>query len=387
MDRNLTNVFRRTAEAYNAGANLIINSGGQGSGKTIAILQLLYFIAKYHAPKRITICSYALPHLKKGAMADFDRVLDSFGENPGDLRSGNPPEYKINTSLVDFYGIEGNVAKAHGIRRDILFINECNRKITYDVYDQLNTRTQECTFVDFNPDQAFWLHDTVMPNFPHILIKSNFTDNPYLPKNELNNILMKRDKVGFENWWKVYGLGELGRLEGAIFTNWRYLAPGESWPDHLPSGHGLDFGFNDPDAMIKVAVDLRRKVIYLDQKIYREGNSFEDLKRQIGEHCNRNHAITADAADARMINELRKYYNIRAVNKKLGTVAEIIKIMQDYEIVITESSYDLARELQNYIWNDKKAGIPIDAFNHLIDAARYRFMEVARGGGYQKWYV
>lgn len=383
MEPKLTNVFRRTAEAYNNGASLIVNSGGQGSGKTIAILQTLYIIAKYRGPKRITICSYALPHLKKGAMADWDRVLESFGENPADMRSGNPPEYNINGSIVDFYGIEGNVAKAHGIRRDILYINECNRKITYDVFDQLNTRTQECTFVDFNPDQAFWLHDTVMPNFPHTLIQSNFTDNIYLPENELKNILMKRNKKGFENWWKVYGLGQLGRLEGAILTNWRY---GE-FDNTLPYGFGLDFGFNDPDAMVKVAVDHKRKIIYMDEKIYKEGNTFEDLKRMVGDHCNRNHAITADAADARMINELHKHYNIKPVNKKLGTVAEILKLMQDYEIVVTDGSFNLAKELQNYIWNDKKAGIPIDAFNHLIDAARYRFMEVLRGGGLQTWHA
>ena len=191
MDPKLTRIFRLNAEAYNNGAKLIINSGGQGSSKTISILQVLYNIAKYRS-KRITIASYALPHLKQGAMTDFDRILESFRENPGEVKNKSESIYYIGNSTIEFFGIEGNVAKAHGPRRDILYINECNRKITYDVFDQLNTRTQECTFVDFNPDQEFWLHDKVMPNFPHVFIKSNFTDNPYLPDNELQNILMKK---------------------------------------------------------------------------------------------------------------------------------------------------------------------------------------------------
>ena len=111
---------------------------------------------------------------------------------------------------MNFFGIEGNIAKAHGPRRDILFINECNRKITYEIYDQLATRTQGTVFLDFNPDCEFWLHEKVLPNFKHTLIKSNFINNPWLPEKELQNILAKREKPGFENWWKVYGLGELG---------------------------------------------------------------------------------------------------------------------------------------------------------------------------------
>jgi hypothetical protein len=270
---------------------------------------------------------------------------------------------------------------AHGPRRKILFINEVNRKITYEVFDQLFSRS-EITIIDYNPDQEFWLHDKVLPFIPHVIIQSNFLDNPYLPVNELNNILMKRNKPGFENWWKVYGLGELGRLEGAIFPNWHY---GE-FDTSLPVSYGLDFGFNDPDAMIRTAIDSKRKIIYWDEKIYKSGNSFEQLRLLMAEHCNRNDAITADCADARMISQLKQYFNIAPVNKVKWTVAEAIKMMQDYEIVITETSYNLTKELNNYIWNDKKAGIPIDGFNHLIDAGRYRFQESIRSRGGGVWH-
>jgi len=378
---NLTDIFFKNLDAYQSGAHLIINQGGQGSSKTYSILQLLYLIAKKES-KRITVSSYALPHLKQGAMADFDKILDSFGENPGACKNISESTYYIGKSAIEFFGIEGNIAKAHGPRRDILFINEINRKITYEVYDQLSTRTQGAVFVDFNPDQEFFLHEKVIPNFNHILIRSTYLDNPWLPEKELRNILMKKDKIGFENWWKVYGLGELGKLEGAIFTNWHY----GDFDNSIPYGFGLDFGFNDPDAMSKIAIDHKAKKMYWDEKIYKEGNSFDQLRLLIAAHCNRNDAITADCADARMINELKRYFNITPVNKAKWTVAEALKMMQDYEHIITETSYNLAKEFNNYIWNDKKAGIPIDGFNHLIDGGRYRFQESLRGTGHQIWH-
>jgi len=382
---NLSDIIFRNLDAYQSGEHLIINQGGQGSSKTYSILQLLYLVAKKET-KRITIASYALPHLKQGAMADFDKILESFEENPGALKNISESTYYIGNSSIEFFGIEGNIAKAHGPRRDILFINEANHKITYEVYDQLSTRTQGSVFLDFNPDQEFWLHEKIIPNFQHILIKSNYLDNPWLPQKELNNILMKKDKPGFENWWKVYGLGELGRLEGAILSNWRYFKEGESWPNYLPYGFGLDFGFNDPDAMSKIAIDHKAKKMYWDEKIYKEGNSFNELRQLIAAHCDRNNAITADCADARMINELKRYFNISPVNKAKWTVAEALKMMQDYEHIITATSYNLAKEFNNYIWNDKKAGVPIGGFNHLIDGGRYRFQESLRGGGYQVWH-
>lgn len=381
MTANLTDVFFKNLDAYNAGEHLIINQGGQGSSKTYSILQLLYLIAKKET-KRITVASYALPHLKQGAMADFDKILESFGENPGALKNVSESTYYIGNSSVEFFGIEGNIAKAHGPRRDILFINECNRKITYEVYDQLSTRTQGAVFLDFNPDQEFWLHKKVLPYFSHVFIKSNFTDNPWLPDKELQNILAKKDKPGFENWWKVYGLGQLGRLEGAIFVNWEY---GE-FDDTLPYQFGQDFGFNDPDALVKTTIDYKRKIMYWDEKLYISGNTPDQLKDAISQHVKRHELIIADAADARMIAELRRYFNIRPVNKKKWTVSEGLRLMQNFKHIITPTSYNLANEMNNYLWSDKKAGIPVDAFNHLIDAGRYTFMELSsKPYAPQKW--
>lgn len=386
----MTSVFRQNAEALYAalkgtGPRLIVNQGGQGSSKTYSILQAIYnTLYGWPEPLKTTLSSYALPHLKQGVISDFDSILTAHGENLGAVKSSpQQPSYIIGKSEINCYGVEGNLAMAHGPRRKILFINECNRKITYDVFDQLFSRS-EITFLDFNPDQEFWLHEKVLPNFPHVLIRSNFMDNPYLPEGELQNILMKKDKPGFENWWKVYGLGQLGKLEGCIFTNWRYGA----FPDGSTPLYGLDFGFNAPDAMVKLAVNEKLKKVYWDERIYKSGNSFEDLRTLVGLHANRGDRIVADSADARMISQLRKYFNVHATNKgkKGWGVAEAIKLMQGYEHILTEDSPNLAKEFNNYIWNDKKAGIPVDAFNHLIDGGRYAFQDIKTGGGTQVWH-
>lgn len=382
---NLSNTFFKNKRAYEAGHSLIINQGGQGSSKTYSILQLLYLLAKKSVEGlRITVASYALPHLKAGAMADLDRILTSFGESPSLIKNISTSTYFIGNSQIQFYGISGNLAMAHGVRRDILFINECNRKITYEVYDQLASRTQHCVFLDYNPDQEFWLMTKVMPDFKHELIISTFLDNPYLPAGELENILSKKDKAGYENWWKVYGLGQLGKLEGCIFPNWRY----GDWPAGKAYGHGLDFGFNAPDALVRMIVDDKAKVCYWDERIYKSGNSSDDLRQLVSHHCSRNDLIIADSADARMIKELGKYFNVKPTNKgKAGwSVAEAIKVMQAYEHILTEDSPNLSKEFNNYIWSDKKAGIPIDAFNHLIDGGRYYFQYSQTGGGVQQWH-
>ena len=385
MKARLSDVFFENLEAYRRGDHLIINQGGQGSSKTYSILQLLYLIAKKES-KQITIASYALPHMKAGAMRDMDKIINSFGSNYRLHKSVSSSTYNIEESVIECIGVEGNIAKAHGPRRDILFINECNRRITYEVYDMLATRTQGAVFLDFNPDQEFWLHEKVIPNFPHTIIKSNYLDNPWLPEKELSNILTKKGKPEFKNWWKVYGLGELGKLEGAILPNWDF---GE-FDTSLPFGYGCDFGFNDPDTLIKVAIDYKKKKIYVDQKIYRSGNSAAQFKQLvIDAKVDRNDLIIADCADARMIAELRTHFNIKGVNKAKWTVVEALKMMQDYEIIVTEKSYDVAKELNNYVWSDKKAGIPSPGFDHAIDAIRYYFQQVINKEtrGKQIWHV
>jgi len=372
-----TNVFCSNLDAYlryKGTQTLISNSGGQGSSKTISILQILFEIARTSkTKKRITIASYALPHLKGGAMQDFDDILTGEGIAINTVKNIAESKYVINKSEITFIGIEGNESKVTGPRRDILYINEANKRITYKVFELMNARTRLMTFIDFNPSSEFWFHEKVMPNFPYHLIKSTFLDNPYLPIREKENILSKKDKPGFENWWKVYGLGELGQLEGAIFTNWKF---GE-FDLTLPFGYGLDFGVKDPDALVKVAIDKKNKKIYWKQELYENDLSTDSLAIKLNSRVEDNKLIIADSSAKRTIKDLKaKGFNILPSIK--NKIVEDIKAIKEYELIIDADSFQLEKELNNWIWLDKKGEIPLDGFNHLLDAARYKTMDVLK---------
>lgn len=356
-----TNVFSYNIEAYNAGHRLIINQGGTSSSKTFSTLQLLFLIAKYSdEPLVISVVSKTLPHLKGGAIRDFEKILTGEGIVIDDVKNKTDIIYTINKSIIEFFGAD-NVDKAHGPRRNILYINECNH-IDYELFYQMKMRTNICTFLDFNPTNEFWVHTDVIPKLTHFFIKSTYLDNNYLDASTVEDIESRKSD---ENWWRVYGLGEVGRLEGAILS----YEFGE-FDNSLPFGFGLDFGVKDPDALIKCAIDNRLKRIYWKEELHQNGLSTEALaeaiiKRNVGQRM-----IIADSSAKRTIIDLRgKGLNIRGVVK--SPIVDDIKLIQGYDLIVDPESYNLSKELNNWLWLDKKGEVPMDAWNHGIDAGRY----------------
>lgn len=356
-----TNVFSKNIEAYNAKSKLIINQGGTSSSKTFSTLQLLYLIALYSEKRLvISIVSKTLPHLKGGAMRDFENILIGEGVNIDEVKNKTDHIYTIGKSLIEFFGAD-NAAKAHGPRRDILYLNECNH-LSYDVYTQLRIRTSLCTFIDFNPTAEFWVHTDVIPKEKHVFIKSTYLDNNYLDESIIEQIESRRNN---ENWWRVYGLGEVGRLEGAILS----YEFGQ-FDNTLPFGYGLDFGVKDPDALIKCAVDSRLKIIYWKEELYQNGLSTGQLGKTIFSRGVGSKMIIADSSAKRTILDLRGLgLNIRGVSK--SPIVDDIKLLQGYDIIVDPESYNLSKELNNWLWLDKKGEVPMDDWNHGIDAGRY----------------
>jgi len=363
-----TRVFLDNLKAFNQykfTSTIIADQGGQGSSKTRSIIQLLIILSL--AKKRhITIAAYALPHLKAGAMRDMDESLIELGYNVDSVKNRTESIYYLGESTIEFVGIEGNEARVTGPRRDILYINEANKRIRYDVFELMNSRTAEMTIIDFNPAREFWFHEKVIPNFKYKLIKSTYLDNPFLPERERESILSKKDKPGFENWWKVYGLGELGQLEDAILTNWEF---GE-FDNDLPYGYGLDFGSKHPDAMTKVAVDKANMLLYWKEEIYQNGLSTEQLTGIIKSRNVGSKLIVGDSSATRTITDLSSK-GLHIIPVKKGRVVDDIKMLQNYKIIVDPSSVNLAKELNGWIWLDKKGEIPIDEGDDLIDSARY----------------
>lgn len=352
--------------------------GGTSSSKTFSILQILIFYC-LKQPFHISVVAESIPHLRRGALKDFIKImamaniLDEKRFNKSTLTYLFP-----NGGIIEFFSAD-QPDKLRGARRDILFINECNN-IEYEAFLQMEVRTSKFVFLDYNPTHEFWVHDEIMKADSLVdfgFIKLTYKDNEALQPEIVKSIESKKNN---EWWWTVYGLGEVGRLEGAIFKNWEEGAFDES----LPYGLGLDFGWSpDPTALSKVAINEKKKIIYLKELCYANNLTQENICDVLRVNTIKNDMIIADSADQRMIESIyQRGYNISAAEKGAGSIRDGIMFIQDYKIIVTPESYNFKKELQNYCWSDRRAGIPVDKFNHLCDSMRYAIEKLRRPAFY-----
>lgn len=361
----LTRVFGKNARAFKAGKRYIINQGSARSSKTFSVLQLLYFLAQQKKPRLISVVSRTLPHLKRGAIRDFLGYLKSTGQYvDGDWSKGEYI-YRVGESHIEFFSVD-QASKVYGPARDILFVNECNR-IDEETFRQLAVRTRETIFVDFNPTHEFYVHTDYMLRPTAEFIHSTFRDNEYL-ESAIVEELIEAGKRN-HNFQKVFVDGEIGYIEGVVFENWEIGDFDETLPLQC---FGQDYGFsNDPSTLVRVGIDNKAKLLYLHEGFVLKGlgtGKIQELNATIAGK----QTIVGDRAELRLIKELRDS-GLKMVEcvKGKGSVASSLKLMQDYRIIVTKDSVNLQKELRNYVWlaND----IPIDDYNHCIDAARYAF--------------
>lgn len=357
--------------------------GGQGSGKTISILILLINHAARNPNKEILVISEELTKMRLTVIKDFKKVMQAAGIFEEHRFLAGTLYRFPNGSFIKFIGLDKeDVGK--GLRSDIAYFNEVNR-IEVESYRQVASRTKR-VIMDYNPDREFWVDTEIRQREDCDFIQLTFEDNEMLPKEEREEILNYK-KQGYNedgsiknsywaNIWRVYGLGEIGALEGVVFTNWTEI-------DKVPAdarlvGYGLDFGYsNDPTALI-AAYQYNGQRIY-DQVIYQKGllnSDIADLMKANG--IVRRDVVYADSAEPKSIDELNRYgFNIKPVQKGADSIRFGIGIMQQNDFQVTSRSTDLIKELNSYCWSDKKNNTPIDAFNHGIDAARYLEMMIA----------
>lgn len=351
--------------------------GGTSAGKTYGIIPILIDKAIKNQRIKITVVAETLPAVKEGALDIFKQVMYDTNRWIEDNWNASSLTYTFGSgSRIQFKSYDSvGKAKSSG-KRDILFLNEANH-IAFDIADALMIRSKE-TWIDFNPDNEFWVHTEVLPEHNSEFLLLTYYDNEACPKETLEDLELKKQKAltseYWANWCRVYIDGEIGNLEGVIFDNWKTI-------DEIPKearllGYGLDFGYsNDPTSIVEVYLYNGQRI--LNEICYQKGLS----NSQIAKYITTKLPCYCDSAEPKSIDEL-KSYGIRAyaVTKGSDSINFGIQVMQEQEYLVTSKSVNLTKELRKYAWDkdkktNEKLNKPIDNYNHAIDATRYHEME------------
>ena len=361
---------------FRACTKIVVNQGGSRSGKTYSILQLLILVKAFEEKNQVfSIVRKSMPALRATAMRDFFDILRA--HDLYDQQNHNKTEntYVLNENLFEFMSLD-QPQKKRGAKRTFLFLNEAN-ELSLEDWIQLSMRTEKQIFIDYNPSMdEHWIYETVIPREDCTYIHSTYLDNiQFLPEEVVREI--ENLKAIDKNYWRIYGMGEIGQIKGLVLTNWE---PVETFLEICQwISYGMDFGFtNDPTVIVKVGMEGGE--IWVDELLYSRGLTNQDIvTAMIKLEISKGEDIIADN-QPQSIYEIRKEgFNIRPTFKGANSIITGIDILKRFRIKVTKRSVNLIRELKNYKWKEDAMGNtmnqPVDKFNHAIDALRYVCMD------------
>jgi phage terminase large subunit len=355
--------------------DIVINQGGTYSGKTYSIMQVLFSKAIAEPKRRILVIGQTVPNLKSGAMLDAEEILDTSEELQGCYSSFNKTDriYTFNSgSFIQFKSF-ANAQDAKSGKRDYSFFNEING-IAKPIFDEIEMRTEIRTFVDYNPNEEFYIHELV--KHPPIdtsvkFIRSWHEHNPFLPDKIHKKIEALKHKD--EELFKVYARGITGKIEGLVFRN--FVQQTELPENAKYVGTGMDFGFNDPTAV--VSVWLYNEELWLKEELYQTGLTSSDIFRLV----NKKDRYICDSSRPDTMEELKRMglkvegamKHLKSKNQR-GSIGTGIDILKRYKLNVIGAN--LIKEFKSYKWKvDRLTGKvvdePVDFMNHGIDAVRY----------------
>ena len=354
-----------------------IVQGGTSAGKTYGILPILIDRAAKTPNTEISVVSESIPHLRRGALKDFLKIMKSTQRYVDERYNKTLLKYEFsNGSFIEFFSADVDSSKLRGGRRSILYINECN-SVSFESFNELSIRTKDEVFLDYNPTAEFWVQTELEGQEDAEKIILTYKDNEALDKGIIDQIEKNIKKAETSNYWKnwvrVYVDGEMGQLEGVVFSNWKPI-------DTIPNearliGIGVDFGYtNDPTSIIEVYKMNETRI--LNEVTYQTGLLNSDIAKILP----RDVPVYADSAEPKSIADIQRYgITIKGVTKGRDSINYGIDVMQRENYLVTSQSTNLIKELRSYCWDTDKTGKrlnkPIDNFNHAIDAVRYHEME------------
>jgi len=349
--------------------------GGTSASKTFSILAVLIDKAIKKPGLEISVVSESIPHLRRGANKDFLKIMKETGRFIPSNYNKTLLRYEFsNGSYIEFFSADDE-SRLRGARRNILYINEANN-LNYDAFLQLQIRTDNDIYLDYNPTSSFWVHSEVLSQPNTELLILTYKDNQALSNEIVKQLEANREKAKtstyWENWCRVYLDGEIGSVEGTIFNDYEII-------DKIPEeasllGYGLDFGYSqDPAALI--ALYKYNDQIVVDEVIYQTGLLNSELA-SIMKQNNITEEVFADSAEPKSIHELKRFgFKVKPVEKGKDSINYGIQILQQKHMLVTRRSKNLLDEFSKYMWKKDKNGgydtTPIDSYNHACDALRY----------------
>jgi phage terminase large subunit len=323
----------------------------------------------------ITVVAESVPHLNLGAIRDFKNIMVAQGYWDENNWNESKHIYTFETdTIVEFISFD-KFGKAHGPRRDVLFLNEANN-LPYPIVDQLITRTRKIVWMDWNPTEEFWFYTEMLDKRSDIDFVGdggNYPPLTYLDNEAIDEITRFEieSHKNIKNWWLVYGMGRMGETEARIYKGWQPI-------DEIPfearlETYGHDHGYsNDPAA--GVAIYYYNGGYILDEILYQKGlsnKSVADIYAPLPKA-----PIYPDSAEPKSNDELTSYgLTVIPAPKGSDSVNFGIKFVQFQKISVTKRSINLWKEYRGYVWIIDKDGritdVPIGFNDHLMAAVRY----------------
>jgi len=375
-----TPVFTRN---YASEKKIKVNRGGTRSSKTRSIAQisvLWLFTGQISRTRKIpegvwsTVRKYSTT-LDATVIRDFEEELEKQGLYGALKVNKTKRTYTYGKRMVEFFGADDE-KKLRGAKRNILYCNEANELEFKTQFFQLLIRTEDDIFLDFNPDdENVWINTELEQKRFHDMgdvevIVSTYKDNTFLPKSLIREIeyLEQADP----EFWKIYGLGEYGKIFGLIFPDYNVV-------DAIPKdatfiANGGDFGFtNDPTAVVEVY--KQNGELWISELIYERKMTNPDIAKRLKD-LGKNNESVFDSAEPKSITELQNLgCNVDGANKGKDSINNSIDILKRYKLNITANSVNILKELRTYKWLLNKSAegtnTPLDKNNHAIDAIRY----------------
>jgi len=387
-------IYQETLRDLRYGVRRIRHQGGTGSGKTCGILPALATLAAEDGPGVTTVTSHSFPHLKGGALRDFEMFVYPEFKHAIQKYHKTDHIFTFKGGHIIEFKIFDTEFSARGPRRKRLFINEAN-KFDYMTYWQLDQRSEQ-TVLDYNPTIRFWAHEKLENDGETKFYLSDHRHNPFLSEakhREIENIcVFERDEEGkiiFDDrgnpkvirgnyeLWKVYARGLTGNVTGVIFPNWEVIDESD-FPNNKDNDwiFSIDFGYtNDPTAIVKICKIAN--TLYIKELAYQPGLKPLEIKQILISNGYKEIMPLYCEHDADMVRLLRNI-GIQALlaRKGQGSINAGIELINTFDVKYPYSSKNLHRERGMYIWETRKdtgelTNMPVETNNHLMDACRY----------------